>query len=110
MDRIRFQLDEHVPQAVAQALRRRGIDVLTAAEAGLLSVPDAELLARSYAAGRVAVTHDSDFLRLHQKQHQHAGIAYCHPQARTLGQIIRGLALIWEIYEPEEMQNHVEFL
>ena len=53
MDRIRFQLDEHVPQAVAQALRRRGIDVLTAAEAGLLSVPDAELLARSYATGRV---------------------------------------------------------
>ncbi len=77
MDRIRFQLDEHVPNAVAQALRRRGIDVLTAAEAELLGAPDADYLARSHAAGRVLVTHDGDFLRLHRQQQAHAGIAYC---------------------------------
>ena len=38
------------------------------------------------------------------------GIAYCHPKGRSLGEIIRQLLLIWEIYEPEEMRNRVEYL
>jgi hypothetical protein len=29
---------------------------------------------------------------------------------RGWGLLAAGLLLIWEIYEPEEMQNHVEFL
>ena len=74
MDRLSFLLDEHVSRAVAQALRRREIDVLTAGEAGLLGAPDADYLARSRDTGRVLVTHDSDLLRLHQEQ-EHAGIA-----------------------------------
>jgi predicted nuclease of predicted toxin-antitoxin system len=110
VDRIRFQFDEHVPHAVAEALRRRGIDVVTAGEAGLRGTPDAELLAHSHAAGRVLVTHDSDFLRLHREQHQHAGIAYCEQGARSIGQLVAGLVLIYEILEPGEMVGRVEFL
>jgi hypothetical protein len=39
---LRFYLDEHVADAVAQALRRQGIDVQTAAEAKMAGhrVPD----------------------------------------------------------------------
>ena len=70
--RIAFLLDEHVAHAVAQALRRRGIDAQTATEAGLLGVTDARFLAYARRAGRVVVTHDDDFLRLHQRQ-PHAG-------------------------------------
>jgi len=40
----------------------------------------------------------------------HAGIAYCPQQSKSIGQIIRGLLLIWEILEPEEMYNHIEFI
>jgi hypothetical protein len=29
---------------------------------------------------------------------------------RGWGLLAAGLLLIWEVYEPEEMQNHVEFL
>ena len=32
---MRFHLDEHVPHAIAEGLRRRGIDVTTTVEAGL---------------------------------------------------------------------------
>jgi len=110
VDKVRFQFDEHVPHAVAEALRRRGIDVLTAGEAGLRSTPDAELLARSYEAGRVLVTHDSDFLRLHREQHQHAGIAYCEQGARTIGQLVASLVLIYEVLESGDMVGRVEFL
>lgn len=110
MDRIRFQLDEHVPLAVGHALRIRGIDALTAAEAGLLGLADAEVLNRSSAAGRVLVTHDSDFLRLHGQRYHHAGIAYCQQGTRTIGQLVASLVLIYEALEADEMKGRVEFL
>jgi hypothetical protein len=37
---LRFHLDEHVAGAIAAGLRRRGIDVTTAADAGLLGAED----------------------------------------------------------------------
>jgi hypothetical protein len=58
----------------------------------------------------VLVTHDGDFLRLHHKQHPHTGIAYCEQGARTIGQIVAGLVLIYEVLEPAEMMGQVEFL
>ncbi len=66
MPEVRFQLDEHIPNAVADALRHRGIDVLTVAEARLIGVPDEELLAHSFAEGRVLVTQDGDLVGLHR--------------------------------------------
>ncbi len=70
---ITFLLDEHVARAVAQALRRRGIDAQPATEAGLLGATDAQFLAYAQQAGRVVVTHDDDFLRLHHRQ-PHVGM------------------------------------
>ncbi len=110
MDEVRFQLDEHVARAVAQALRRRGIEVVTAVEAGLVGAPDAEHLSRAHAEGRVFVTHDRDFLRLHQHGQQHSGIAYCRQGRRTVGQIVAGLVLIYEALEPGTMVGRIEFL
>jgi hypothetical protein len=107
---IRFHLDEHVPPAVADGLRRRGIDVSTTADAGLLGATDAQHVARAHAEGRVIFTQDDDFLRLHATGIAHAGLAYCHQESRSIGEIIRGLILIWDIYEPPEMHGRVEYL
>jgi predicted nuclease of predicted toxin-antitoxin system len=107
---IRFHLDEHVPHAVADGLRRLGIDVTTTTDAGLLGTGDADQIAYGVAQTRVIFTHDDDLLRLAAAGAPHAGLAYCHQTARSLGQIIRGLELIWEVYEPGEMRNRVEFL
>jgi len=38
-------------------------------EAGLLGIPDPELLERSFASGRVLVTQDGDFVGLHRDLH-----------------------------------------
>jgi hypothetical protein len=38
-NRIKFYLDEHIPKAIANGLRRRGIDVITVVEAGFLVQP-----------------------------------------------------------------------
>ena len=64
MSEIRLYVDEHVPRAVVQGLRRRGVDVLTVPEAGRLGASDEEHLAFARGEGRVVFTQDGDFLRL----------------------------------------------
>ena len=49
---------------------------------------------------RVLVTNDSDFLKFHDQGRHYWGIAYCHQQSRTIGQLIHTLELIWEVLEP----------
>lgn len=58
-------MDEHVPKAVTEGLRRRGVDVITVQELGLQTAEDARHLERAAQDGRVVVTQDADFLRLH---------------------------------------------
>jgi predicted nuclease of predicted toxin-antitoxin system len=88
---IRYHLDEHVAAAVALGLRLRGIDVTTTAEEGLASATDEEQLMFAAGRGRVLVTHDADFLRLHAGGHPHAGIVYCHQRDANVGTLVRGL-------------------
>jgi hypothetical protein len=107
---IRFHLDENVDHAIAHGLRLHRIDVTVSSDVGLLRATDEEQLAFARTAQRVLVTHDEDFLILHRQGVSHAGIAYCHPDALRIGDIIRGLLLIWGAMSPEEMVNHVEFL
>jgi hypothetical protein len=102
-------MDEHVPSAVTMGLRLRGLDVLTAQESGLLAASDEDQLTLALSEGRVLFTQDADFLRLHASGIPHAGIAYAHQQT-SVGHAVRALMLIYQVLEPEDMQNHVEFL
>ena len=107
---IRFHLDEHVDPTVAAGLKRRGVDVSTTSERSLIGEDDEIQWQLVVSEQRVLVTSDSDFLNFHNQGRPHWGIAYCHQQSRTVGQLIRALELIWEILEPIDMQDRVEFL
>jgi predicted nuclease of predicted toxin-antitoxin system len=107
---IRFHLDENVNHAIADGLRRRKIDVTTTPEAGLISSSDEEQLRFAHSQGRVIFTQDSDFLKLHNSGFQHCGVAYCVKGSRSIGEILQGLILIWEVLEAEEIVGKVEFL
>lgn len=107
---IRFHLDEHCDPAIAAGLRLHGVDVTTTPEADLLGAEDEEHIAYCMTTGRVVFTQDQDFLRLHAASMEHRGIAFCHQQSRSIGQVIASLLLIWEIYEPDDMANRVEFI
>jgi predicted nuclease of predicted toxin-antitoxin system len=61
---ILFHLDENCDPKIAIGLRRRGIDVTTADEAGLLEAADELHLSFCQQQGRVIFTHDADFLRM----------------------------------------------
>ncbi|MBW4675980.1 MAG: DUF5615 family PIN-like protein [Desmonostoc geniculatum HA4340-LM1] len=58
--KIRFHLDENVSNAIAEGLRRRGIDVTTTLEAGLIGASDREQLHFALSQNRVIFTHDSE--------------------------------------------------
>jgi predicted nuclease of predicted toxin-antitoxin system len=106
----RFHLDEQVAHAIADGLRRLGVDVTTSTETGLLGSSDTDQLAYAVATGRVVFTEDRDYLVLAAAGAAHAGLAYCARNSRSIGQIIRGLELLWEVYESHEMLGQVEFL
>lgn len=104
-----FYLDEHVPHAVARALRQRGINVVTVAELERIGWPDDAHLEAAMAAGRVVVTRDDDFLRFDADGRAHAGIAYA-PRGVTLRRIIEGLFLIHGVLDADAMAGHIEHL
>jgi len=106
----RFHLDEHCDPAIAAGLRLHGVDVTTTPEAGLLHAQDEDHIAYGVSVGRVIFTQDRDYLRHHAAGMEHRGIAFCYQNSRTIGQIIASLLLIWEVYEPDEMKNRVEFI
>jgi uncharacterized protein with PIN domain len=107
---MRFHLDEQVDPDIARALRQYGIDVTTTIDVGLRTAKDEEQLDFARRARRVLVTHDTDFLRFAGVDLDHSGIADCHKTARSLGEIIRSLILIYEILSLEEISGRVEYL
>jgi predicted nuclease of predicted toxin-antitoxin system len=107
---IRFHLDECCDPAIADGLRRRNIDVTTTQEVGLIHAEDDEQAAYGLSQNRVVFTHDADFLRLQSAGLPHAGIIYRAKDTLSLGETIKRLVLIWEICEPDEMVNRIEFL
>jgi predicted nuclease of predicted toxin-antitoxin system len=107
---IRFHLDENCHPAIAEGLRRRGVDVTTTPDAGLLRASDEQQIAYAVTLGRVIFTQDRDFLRLHAAGVSHPGITYCDKDSKSIGEIITMLVLIWEVYEFEQMASRVEFI
>ncbi|MBI5034834.1 MAG: DUF5615 family PIN-like protein [Chloroflexi bacterium] len=107
-ERIRFYLDEHIPKAVADGLRHRGILVTRAQEVGLRRASDEQHMEYARRENCVVVTKDSDFLRFHREGLTHSGIVYLDRDA-TIGEIINALELIAETLSSEDMQDHVEY-
>jgi predicted nuclease of predicted toxin-antitoxin system len=106
---IRFHLDENCDPRIAAGLRLHGVDVTTTAEVGLLHASDEAHLAFAVAEARVIVTQDTDFLRIVAAGQQTPGVVFYAAPTHSIGQVIRYLVLMWEVYEPEEMRNRVEF-
>lgn len=109
MGRIRYYTDEHVSNAVAAGLRRRGIDVLTTYEADILGASDKEHLVFAARHGMIVFTQDADFLRLHAAGVDHTGIVYAR-QHTPIGEVVRGLFLLHQVVDADEMRGAIRFL
>ncbi len=106
---IQFYTDEHIPKAVAMGLRQRGINVTTTQEAGMTGASDIDQLKFALRNEKILFTQDNDFLKLHSSGIIHSGIVYSH-QGTSMGNVIRGLQMIYEVLNNSDMKNHVEFI
>lgn len=108
---IRFLFDVHVPLAVAEQLKRRGIDVLTAQDDNSARLLDHELLSRAGELGRTVVTSDVRFRVLagswQQNERAFCGLVFAHPMHVTIGRMVLDLEIIAKTLSPEEMRNQV---
>jgi Domain of unknown function (DUF5615) len=111
---VALYMDVHIPQAITDQLRRRGVDVLTAVEDGANQLPDEDLLERARVLRRVVFTHDTRFkARAEDWQRQgrpFAGLLFGRQVGATIGKYVADLELIAKATEPHEWENVVEHL
>lgn len=107
-------MDEHVPKAITNGLRLRGIDVLTVQEDGRTGIADNLVFDRAIELQRILFTQDDDFLVEVQKRQQQgltfSGVIYAHQLAISIGRCISDLELIAQIVTLEELAGTVQYL
>ena len=111
---LAFYMDHHVPKAITNGLRLRGVDVLTAYEDGTSEYNDADLLDRATELQRVLFTHDDDLLseaanRIRENV-SFCGVIYAHQLRVSIGTCVNELEIIAQAGEPEDINGRVQFL
>ena len=111
---VRFYMDVHIPAAITQQLRIRGVDVLAATEERTNRLSDEDLLRLASSLGRMVFTHDIRFRALaeqwQREEKPFAGLAFGPAEGASIGQYIRDLELLAKASEPSEWLNTVVYL
>jgi Domain of unknown function (DUF5615) len=111
---VPLYMDVHIPVAITEQLRLRGVNVLTATEESTNQLSDDVLLETAFTAGRLLFTHDIRFRAMAEQWQrdgrQFAGLAYGHAEGASIGQYVRDLELIAKASEPSEWRNAVIYL
>ncbi|MFH1026097.1 MAG: DUF5615 family PIN-like protein [Nitrospirota bacterium] len=113
---IRLYIDEDaMDKDLVQALRARGIDVMTAFEANMIERLDEEHLEHATKEGRVLYSFNvGDFYRLHiaclAQGKSHTGIILAHQRDYSMGRQMRRLLKLIVATSADDMKNQVEFL
>jgi predicted nuclease of predicted toxin-antitoxin system len=111
---LRLYMDHHVPTAITEALRQRGVDVLTAEEDDTATLADDPLLDRATALGRFLFSQDRDLLVIaHRRQQagpEFGGIIYGHQLGISISQAVRDLELAGKVLDPDDMRKRIDYL
>jgi hypothetical protein len=111
---IKYYMDVHVPAAITEGLRRRGLDILTSQDDGTREADDEELLTRATALGRTLVSQDQDLLRIASAWQRggraFSGLVFPPQQGTSIGRCVEDLELLATCCRLEEMENRVTFL
>lgn len=117
MNRFRLYIDEDaMHHGLAEGLRARGVDAVTAAEAGMVNRDDKDHLEFAANGGRTVYTFNLvDFVVLHQQWltegRTHAGIIVGRQRQRyKVGEQIRRLLKMSLRLSREEMRDRLEYL
>ena len=111
---VALYMDVHVPQVIAEQLRLRGVDVLTAIEDGTDELTDEDLLEHVRASGRGMFAQDIRFKAMAENWTRQgrpfAGLVFGHQLAGTIGEFVRDREIIAQASDPSDWQNQVEHI
>ena len=113
---VRLYIDEDAMDTdFVRALRTRGVDLLTANEAGMVAEPDEHHLRYAAAHGRALLSYNiADYHRIHAvfqaNGEPHAGIILVEQTRFSLGEQLRRVLKLVSTRSAAEMQNRMEFL
>src|SRR3989338_2245449 len=95
---MKFLADEHIESSAITGLELLGNDAISANEAGKRESNDEDILSFANKNDRVIITRDSDFLKLHNKGAEHAGIVFI-PKFMAIGKIIGEIEKVSMLFE-----------
>ena len=113
---IRLYLDEDsMHRGLVAALRARGVDVMTASEAGMVNRSDEDHLRWATKQGRVLYSFNmGDYSSLHRQWlaagEVHGGIILAAQQRHTIGEELRRLLRLINESTPAGMRGALEYL
>lgn len=111
---VPLYMDVHVPRAITEQLRSRGVDVLTAIEDGQSTTEDDSLLEHASNLGRLIFTQDIRLKALAETWQadgrQFAGLVFGHQMHGSIGQYVKDLELIADASDPGEWRNVIDHL
>jgi hypothetical protein len=113
--RPRFQADEDLNQKIVLGLRRRerAVDFKDAHAAGVIGLPDSDVLQRAADLDRVLISHDRKTMPTHfawfLNSRSSPGLIVV-PQDLDIGHAIEDLLLIWAASDAEEWRDRIGFL
>lgn len=111
---LTLYMDVHVPRAITNGLRRRGVQVVTAQEDGATELEDPFLLDRATELNCPLYTQDDDLLaEAHLRQVEgirFAGVIYSHQLRSPIGRCVEDLELIAKTFEPSDLSGRIEFI
>ncbi|MBS3138179.1 DUF5615 family PIN-like protein [Candidatus Woesearchaeota archaeon] len=89
-------------------MKKRGIDIITARDAGMLNKDDSAQFLFAKKQKRAIVTHDTDFLMLLDNT-EHTGLIF-FTQQLPIGEAIDAIELVYLEYSAEDLINTVLFI
>ena len=113
---IQFLADENFQQWIVKGLLRRQpmIDMITAAQAGTLGLPDPDVLTQAATTDRILVSHDVNTMPAHFKAFldtgQHSPGLFLFTQTLPIAQAIEALHLVWVASNPDDWRDLMTYL
>ena len=111
---VGIYMDVHVPRAITNGLRLRGVDVLTAQQDEAEQFTDEKLLDRATEIGRVLFSQDDDLLAEAHKRLLNgvhfSGVVYSHQLRSPIGKCIGDLEIISKALDSEDIIDRIEFI
>jgi hypothetical protein len=113
--RPRFQADADFNQKIVIGVRRREpvVDFEDAHAAGVIGLPDPDVLKRAASLGGILISHDRRTMPAHYARFLNScpspGLIIV-PQDLDIGLAIEDLLFIWAVSDAEEWRNTIGFL